>query len=133
MTNKLNTEQSQTQSQQTQPQQQQQQQQQQQPQPQPQQQPQQTICPICNTSILYFQRYPKYLCQNCVRLAVDSDNNAVKFGNVNESGGFISIHMVGEQKIKREDHKCWVKGIECVASEAKFGGIVVQTVNKVDK
>ena len=90
-------------------------------------------CPICKTIVSYSSRYPDAICEKCVNLALDSENCPVQFSNIDGSGGFISYHKVGELEVKRSDHKCWINGIECVASEARFGGIVVQPIIKFDK
>ena len=46
------------------------------------------------------------------------------FGNVSVSGGFVGRYADTDEEY--EGHQCFVDGVECVANEARFGGIVVQ-------
>jgi len=78
-------------------------------------------CPICDSKMMYSERYPRAICCECVETAVTKDGNPITFYNVNHSGGFIS-YVNGQ---KGEIHECQVQGVSCYADEARFGGIVV--------
>ena len=90
-------------------------------------------CPLCRQKVRQNPRYPKYLCKSCKTLpATDIDGNKVVFSNIDECGGFLSLHYndsndntIYEQK---SDSRCWINGIKCYADEARFGGIIIQTV-----
>ena len=79
-------------------------------------------CPICNTDMMYFERYPKMICHECVKLALTEDGENIKFYNKDHSGGFISI----VNDVKGKIHECYINNHKCYADEARFGGIVVQ-------
>jgi ADP-ribosylglycohydrolase len=83
-------------------------------------------CPICKTEIKPFPRYPRYLCKRCSEKAVSSDGRPLGFLNESISGGFVAFF--GDTKEKYDSHICFVEGIKCFADEARFGGIVIQTV-----
>jgi hypothetical protein len=55
----------------------------------------------------------------------------VTFGNEGWYGGFVSRHFLpdsSELALIAKDRHCTVRGIKCFAQEARFGGIVVQTI-----
>ena len=52
----------------------------------------------------------------------DRFGNLLKFYNEGMDGGFYSV----KNGVRGEEHKCYVKGIECYADETNFGGIVVE-------
>lgn len=74
------------------------------------------------------QRYPKALCNAHYEECLDAEGNKVTFCNIDFSGGFMSQHFVNDILIRTAEEKvCFVRGIKCVAQEARFGGIVLQT------
>ena len=79
-------------------------------------------CPVCNKNMLHFERYPNMICNECVELTVNKNNESIKFYNIDHTGGFISI----VNDIKGEEHECYINNHKCYADEARFGGIVVQ-------
>lgn len=79
-------------------------------------------CPICDKNMLYFERYPNMICNECVELAVNKNGDSIKFYNIEPTGGFMSI----VNEIKGEEHECYINNRKCYADEARFGGIVVQ-------
>jgi hypothetical protein len=85
-------------------------------------------CPICSSSRMFSARYPNALCNSCgySKDLVDSNGNPVEFSNVCISGGFVSLHRENGVIVKRDEHTCFLNGIECYAEEARFGGIAVQ-------
>lgn len=84
-------------------------------------------CPICGASLPGIERYPRYICSKCVTESVDESGRLLDFDNISLSGGFKSTYRdTGEV---RDSHTCFIRGIECYADEAKFGGIVVEPVS----
>ena len=79
-------------------------------------------CPVCDKNMLHFERYPNMICNECIELTVNKNNESIKFYNIDHTGGFISI----VNDIKGEEHECYVNNHKCYADEARFGGIVVQ-------
>jgi hypothetical protein len=94
-------------------------------------------CPICLDIMDYFTpRYSKMICGKCANgnndnncKILDSFGNEVSFGNLDIYGGFASYHKINNEIVKKEDHLCFINNIKCYANEARFGGIVIQTMN----
>ena len=89
-------------------------------------------CPICLEKLDYYTlRYPKMICNNCSNSDIkDPEGNLVSFSNIDITGGFISLHTINNNIIEKKEHICWVKNIKCFADESRWGGIVIQTVDK---
>ena len=85
------------------------------------------ICPICKNSVFIMDRYPNYICANCVEKygTYTQDGKKIIFSNRTLFGGFKSIVDGHDTEI----HTCYVNNIKCYADEARFGGIVIQPVN----
>lgn len=79
-------------------------------------------CPICDKNMIYFERYPKMVCQGCSENTLTQEGESIKFYNIDHTGGFISI----VNDVKGEIHECYINNRKCYADEARFGGIVVQ-------
>ena len=94
-----------------------------------------SVCQICTETHSVQQRYPNAVCNNCIyrrnNTLYDSDGNVVTFSNIDEFGGFVSIHRVNNIDVKRSDHVCYINGKKCYADEARFGGIVIQCLPEV--
>lgn len=88
------------------------------------------VCPICDKEVYPFPRHPKYVCLDCIEEypPVNRHGKQVSFSNVDWTGGFAS-RVCGTTE-KEEDHVCFVKGVLCWADEARFGGIVIEVVDK---
>lgn len=82
------------------------------------------ICPICLQEVTVSDRYPNYVCRNCVATAKTSDGRSLQFFNVGLWGGFQAVYS--DTKERYESHICYINNVECRADEAHFGGIVVQ-------
>ena len=85
-------------------------------------------CPICNTVVELYSRYPKYVCQDCYRRATDINGRKLHFSNVSISGGYIAYYADSNDKEEYRSHDCYIDGIKCRADEARFGGIVIEVV-----
>lgn len=83
-------------------------------------------CPICLTPVSPSERYPRYVCEKCYTKAADEDGRQLTFSNVGLSGGFAALYRDTHEE--RDSHVCYIDGIECLADEARFGGIVIQPV-----
>lgn len=88
----------------------------------------QQYCPICHTSVQLSERYPRSLCAECASRAKSKEGRLLKFSNIDLSGGFLAQYAdTGESY---PNHECYVDGIPCYADEHRFGGIVIQTIEK---
>ena len=92
-------------------------------------------CPICLEIMNYYtDRYPKMICHKCSNgdngKIIDNFGNDVSFSNIDIYGGFSSHHKINNNEIvHKTDHICWINTVKCYASEMRFGGIVIQTLN----
>ena len=99
----------------------------------------QTPCPICESMIEYFERYPTYICGNCVAKLVDVNGVPIRFENQSLLGtGIIALLLnpaTGDydlpDQISSMTGEAFCNGVRCVAEEAHFGGVIVQAM--VDK
>ncbi len=85
------------------------------------------ICPICKNNVRPNERYQNYLCIDCTAKLTDKEGRKVSFANEGFFGGCIGSYEDGAIYVS---HSCYVDGIECEANEAKFGGIVIQTIDR---
>jgi hypothetical protein len=67
------------------------------------------------------------VCRDCQHESppVDGQGNPIDFFNVDASGGFLSITIIDGERVRGEEHVCYIKGVKCHANEARFGGIVI--------
>ena len=84
-------------------------------------------CGICKKMVNKYPRYPKYVCHDCQTEShpVTEDGVQIEFFNADMCGGFLSKRE-GASEYGNE-HVCFIKNVRCVANEARFGGIVIQT------
>ena len=87
--------------------------------------PQSQPCPLCGAPVARSERYPQAICAACVDLAVDAQGRALKFGNETFLGtGLVALCVpTGETS---DADQCFIRGVECYAAEAYFGGVVVR-------
>jgi len=81
-------------------------------------------CPLCSAEVSPNPRYPKYDCEACAAKASSANGRPLKFSNVDMSGG-----CVGEYADTGDVYRgnvCYIGGVRCLASEARFGGIVIE-------
>lgn len=85
-------------------------------------------CPICGIPLKKYEAYPNYVCMDCYDKATDINGRKLEFFNLGIGGGYGSEYS----DIKEEylSHECYIEGKHCWADEAKFGGIVIQVLNK---
>jgi hypothetical protein len=90
-------------------------------------------CPICGTPTVHEDRYPASVCADCQQRASDRDGRRVVGHDEGLSGGLIVFYAESPSGPQTEiagevleTGRCWIDGIECTISEARFGGVVVQ-------
>lgn len=82
-------------------------------------------CPICGKAQRLNPRYPRHLCDECVRQVTDEKGRPLEFFNEGFSGGFEARYV--DTKKVRDSHVCFIRRTRCWADEAYFGGIVIET------
>lgn len=92
------------------------------------------FCANCKESVSYFPRYPKYICNNCSSKTITDENGLeLSFSNVGMSGGLRITYKKDGEIIKEDTSQwqklCFIEGKRFIATEARFGGIVIQTEN----
>ena len=83
-------------------------------------------CPVCGQEVKANPRYPRYLCGACVERASDANGQKLQFFQSNPDGRYAARYALSGEDYP--SHECLVDGMKCWADEARFGGIVVQTV-----
>ncbi len=88
-------------------------------------------CYNCKKKVPYSSRYPKYICEECSsKKIVDEEGFELSFSNIDISGGLRIIFMKDGKKIKEDTMQikklCFIDGKRFIATEARFGGIVIQ-------
>ncbi len=90
------------------------------------------VCPICQVPVVPMTRYPDYVCEECACLAVDENVNSVSFSNEDIYGGlkgYVRDAVTGRAIYSRAitaKPEFMIRDINCYASEAHFGGIVIR-------
>ena len=85
------------------------------------------FCPICNSEVRPYERYPKYVCNDCGNSATDEAGRKVTFGNTDFMGYGCEGFYVDTQE-KYPSNICYIDGKACIAAEARFGGIVIEMI-----
>lgn len=62
----------------------------------------------------------------CADRAQSMDGRALAISNANIFGGYIARYV--DSGADYPSHECTIDGIACIAGEARFGGIVIQTI-----
>jgi hypothetical protein len=86
-------------------------------------------CPVCNAPVPYWKRYPGLLCNKCSERTTDQAGRRVTFYNQSICGGCLGVYIDEEKPY--DSNYCYVDGVECIADEHRFGGIVVQAAQFV--
>ena len=81
-------------------------------------------CPVCKAAVPASERYPHYVCPQCVERAVDRNGRRVGFANAISCGGVVGYYEESSETYL--SLTCFIDGKACFAEEAKFGGIVIQ-------
>jgi hypothetical protein len=89
--------------------------------------PQSQPCPLCGAPVPASARYPDAVCAACVDLACDEAGRRLVFGNTSPLGTGFAARCVETGELG-ESPRCWIRGVECRAAEAYFGGVVVRPV-----
>ena len=82
-------------------------------------------CSICNREVRFNPRYKNYVCNDCLEESppVDDQGRYMEFFDDIREG---IICKINDERIPRETfYICYVKGVRCVAEEARFGGVVI--------
>ena len=90
------------------------------------------FCSNCKSPVSYYPRYPKYICRNCSTKEITDENDyELSFSNLGMSGGLRITYKKDGEIIKEETSQwqklCFIEGKRFFATEARFGGIVIQT------
>jgi hypothetical protein len=89
-------------------------------------------CSNCFKDVPHNSRYPEYICKDCQNKEIrDANGTLVEFCNKGFGGGLLVIYYDENKQVIREDtsfskFECYLDGKPFIASEAKFGGIVIQ-------
>jgi len=89
-------------------------------------------CSNCKKRVNYYPRYPKYICSDCSsKKIIDEDGTELSFSNIGFSGGLKITYRDGDKILKEDTSQikklCFIDGKRFIATEARFGGIVIQT------
>ncbi|MBA6316960.1 hypothetical protein [Cellulophaga baltica] len=92
------------------------------------------FCANCKEPVSYFPRYPKYICNNCSSKTITDENGLeLSFSNIGFSGGLRITYKKDGEIIKEDTSQskklCFIEGKRFLTTEARFGGIVIQTEN----
>lgn len=89
-------------------------------------------CSNCKKPVRYNPRYPKYICGECSSKTItDEVGNEISFSNIGFSGG-LRISYIKDGKAYKDDTSqteklCIIDGKRFIATEARFGGIVIES------
>jgi predicted RNA-binding Zn-ribbon protein involved in translation (DUF1610 family) len=84
-------------------------------------------CSTCNAYVKFSSRYPTYVCQRCIKKAIDKKGRHVQFFNSDQIGR-ACIGRYIDNGNEYHTNYCWINGVKCKAEEAYLGGIVVYPV-----
>lgn len=85
-------------------------------------------CPICSKPVPHWERYPRAVCEVCYDKACDAYGQKLSFYNISIGGGFKAVFT--ETQEEYQSHTCYIEGVECLADEARFGGIVIEALSE---
>lgn len=94
-------------------------------------------CPLCGEPALHLDRYPHAVCLACGSRTVDSAGRRVVGYNTSIFGGFEARFATDDGTSGEvcdevtQSGRCWIDGHECSIGEARFGGVVVQAIEKI--
>ncbi|WP_083941603.1 ADP-ribosylglycohydrolase family protein [Sanguibacter suarezii] len=86
-------------------------------------------CPVCGVYGKHIERYPDFVCSWCAAWVTDEDGRYVWLSNTSFSGGFDAHYADGKPASDlARSGKVFIAGQPFRASEARFGGVVVEAV-----
>ncbi|MCW2831298.1 MAG: hypothetical protein JWP31_1990 [Aeromicrobium sp.] len=93
-------------------------------------------CPLDGTPTIHQDRYPRAVCSACQSRAADSSGRPVAGYNDVASGGLMVFYADSPTGAPTDladevmaSGRCWIGGVPCLMTEARFGGVVVQTLD----
>ena len=84
-------------------------------------------CPICERWVTTSERYPRYVCHWCTLSTTDVNGKTLSVSNADILGCGVMVDGVEVES----GHPVFVKGVPCSASEAYFGGIVIEVTEGI--
>jgi predicted RNA-binding Zn-ribbon protein involved in translation (DUF1610 family) len=88
-------------------------------------------CPICKANIPREERYPNYICCECTDRALDKNGNQLEFLCDSLSSQLIVRNKKTGKRIAT--NKCYVDGVLCLVETHRFGGIVAQPIELMER
>lgn len=89
-------------------------------------------CPVCGLPSVTMPRYPRAVCEECHERVTCVHGRRVHGFNTSLSGGFAAEHLDGDTPRACEETtrsgECRIGDVACRIGEARFGGVVVETV-----
>lgn len=86
-------------------------------------------CPICKRWVTPSMRYPKYVCYWCTLHITDENGKTISISNADLLGIGVMVNGVEVES----GYPVVVQGVRCTASEAYFGGIVIEPAGTDEK
>jgi hypothetical protein len=86
-------------------------------------------CPICQRWVTSSMRYPKYVCYWCTLHITDENGKTISISNAELLGYGVMVNGVEVES----GYPVVVQGVRCTASEAYFGGIVIEPAGTDEK
>jgi len=90
------------------------------------------VCPHCGGPAHQTERYPRHLCAACIGRARDRAGRPVELMS---GAGFFAEHRDDASRCDQVtlDERVLIDGVEFVAREDYWGGVVVQPVTPADR
>ena len=85
-------------------------------------------CPLCGRPARQTERYPRAVCDGCVRRATDLRGRVVALWNERLSGGLLATHCDNGTRCEQvtRDGRVLIGRAQMHAEEARLGGTVIQ-------
>ena len=88
-------------------------------------------CPLCNARIEFSAHYPHYVCNSCIREAVDKQGEHVIFFHAHFRGRDLQGYIRRNNGlIPFPGNTCYIRGVKCFARYDSENGIMVQPVSE---
>ncbi len=93
------------------------------------------LCFCCHVEVSFDPRYPKKICSACAcKKVIDEHGHELYFSNIGIAGGLCVTYIEKAIEIKEDITQskklCYIKGKQYIATEARFGGIVIQKTDE---